>query len=1435
MQKHLKEEDGPLPLSSLRLFVPPLRLVSAALWQVVQRRDIMDYGLVEEFVTTVLEVVPDLMSYRERVQLIMGLRAQLVLELCRTDHLADSETIQPHLNRLRSCVITHREKEIPDPEVEASESNFLKLIQSLLEDPIEREHFFQNVYSEEFGLKYDSALQSLVWEFMSRLEKLLPTPTLQQTASWFLPDPSILEDCVQFVCHPEPLKTLLQYHNNTYEYVDTNALSSVDYILSSLSLSPLKTVVIFPDQTDPEIKSEPMEEPLPYEHMNIQSPASSDNDSEMLPLLESDYVKSVEGMHSDGNLNVEILSLQIQGSEEVCIHKETTEGNLKHETTDKESARERELDGAFHQPQTDSGLKIQKPHSIQQKVQDSSSLSTSCLLRQPTVLLHRLDFTDMPLPVSSPTLSPTLRRKRLQIKKGASQGQRAGWVISPESKRNANGQPPPETEQASVTSNDDAPKKRKAGRDLEEEKLHHHVKDFHSEECSGQNREPFDSMPQYSLAPDLSHVIGQSNRSKRVKICSLCRKTFIGAKDLTAHVRSHTEQSPYQCTQCLQSFEHQEDLQKHQQIGCEVATQPEEKDNMSTASFEEDNMSTAYFEDGIETSQPNGTSPLSPTTSNVRPTPREFSKARTCHVCQETFQSAYLMRKHLNSKHDQLPYQCCDCGEHFKRKFHLKEHKKLCLAASSTTSNILPTPDQSSKDRNCSLCNKTFDSPYLMRKHLKSKHDQLPYQCPGCGGNFQRNFHLKEHKKECLVAKSLLSCSLCDKTFIEASNLTKHVRSHTYQCTKCLQSFERQEDLQTHLQNVFEEPAQFEEDNTSMPSFEDGTEISQPNDTSNVLPTRKESSRARTCRLCHKTFDTIHFMKKHLNSKHAQLPYQCLHCGENFRKKFNLKEHQKECHKPTPTQLSKARTCRVCHKTFVSVHLMRMHLKSKHDLLPYQCLGCGDHFYKNSHLLKHEKVCSAAKRLLTCCECGKTFKLSKLKRCNQVNQQQAPRGDHQETNTTLIVENGMEIPQSFSTTPQNPTTSNALTIQGQSSKIANHYETCLLCNETFENGENLRKHMKFQHDVRTYVCLDCGETFQSKSELQKHSGIHLGSRKCPLCVKKTSQSTLQHIQRQQQDLRMSSEGVNPNQHQRDVDPADGSSSLAPRELETNIPQPSTYLCDTCGKDFPSLCRLKRHLQVHTGEQPFPCTDCGKCFTCKGSLKIHQRLHTGERPFSCTLCQQRFITNKHLKRHMFTHTREKPFQCSACGKTFKTKQGWSKHQQFRRCYLEKHTRASFPENQKDLRKYQQIGHEEAAQPEEDNMSRTSSEYKTSQAHGTSAQSPDTSNVRPTPRQSSKARTCHVCHEIFHSAYLMRKHLNSKHDQLPYQCLDCGENFKRKFNLREHKARCHSTPSSKARKCCFCNKTFNSPYLMRKHLKSQHDQLPYQELEGTVEFF
>lgn len=69
---------GPsLPLSTLRLLVPPIRLVSAAIWQTVEQKIVSDYGLLEEFVFMVTEIVPQLLSTRQRAELILGLRARV--------------------------------------------------------------------------------------------------------------------------------------------------------------------------------------------------------------------------------------------------------------------------------------------------------------------------------------------------------------------------------------------------------------------------------------------------------------------------------------------------------------------------------------------------------------------------------------------------------------------------------------------------------------------------------------------------------------------------------------------------------------------------------------------------------------------------------------------------------------------------------------------------------------------------------------------------------------------------------------------------------------------------------------------------------------------------------------------------------------------------------------------------------------------------------------------------------------------------------------------------------------------------------------------------------------------------------------------------------------------------------------------------------------
>ncbi|KAM9401551.1 uncharacterized protein ACWYII_029116 isoform 3-T3 [Salvelinus alpinus] len=247
----------PLLLPSLRLFIPPLRLVSAAMWQVVQRGDVQDYGMLEEFVTMVTEIVPELLSCGQRAQLVLGLRARLVLELCRTEQTLDLTKIQKHLDRIRSLTSTE-EAESGDAEVELSESKFVELVESLLKDPSERENFYQDVFPVEFGPKYDTAIQMLMLEFLSRLEKLLPIPDLEQTASLLNAVPSALEKCVQFVPDPKQLRTLFQYHRKRGHLDSIRTPSSFgDFILSSLSLPPYVRVVTAPD-VDSDTQSEGM-------------------------------------------------------------------------------------------------------------------------------------------------------------------------------------------------------------------------------------------------------------------------------------------------------------------------------------------------------------------------------------------------------------------------------------------------------------------------------------------------------------------------------------------------------------------------------------------------------------------------------------------------------------------------------------------------------------------------------------------------------------------------------------------------------------------------------------------------------------------------------------------------------------------------------------------------------------------------------------------------------------------------------------------------------------------------------------------------------------------------------------------------------------------------------------------------------------------------
>ncbi|CAN9508453.1 unnamed protein product [Ophioblennius macclurei] len=231
--------DDP-PLRYYRLLAPPLQLLSAAVWQVVQQGLVDHYGMLEEFVTMVTELVPELMSYSQRAQLILGLRARLVLEMCRGENPADVQTIQPHLDRIKAPVSSAKDHHVTIDQVEESEVNFVELVHSLLQDPSERNYFFQEIYPVYFGPKYDASLEMLVWEFIARLEELMPPPDFTQLAALLGDAPAILEECLQTHFPPDDMKAVLEHHRNLghFEEKDPGLLPMDDCILSSLLLPP---------------------------------------------------------------------------------------------------------------------------------------------------------------------------------------------------------------------------------------------------------------------------------------------------------------------------------------------------------------------------------------------------------------------------------------------------------------------------------------------------------------------------------------------------------------------------------------------------------------------------------------------------------------------------------------------------------------------------------------------------------------------------------------------------------------------------------------------------------------------------------------------------------------------------------------------------------------------------------------------------------------------------------------------------------------------------------------------------------------------------------------------------------------------------------------------------------------------------------------------
>ncbi|XP_058481261.1 zinc finger protein 883-like [Solea solea] len=234
-----KSKGSTLSPASLHLLVPPVRLMSAFMWQIVQQHNVMQYDKLVDFISLVTEIVPDLLSPGQRAQLVLSLRAKLVLELCRGDGVGSLQSIQSHLDKIHACSADVSTTDQTTGEIlKTSYTNFATLVENILNVPFEKEYFFQEVFPTNYGSDYDQRLKQMVSLFLSRLEQLLPIPDLPQTAAWLTETTSVSEDFGQHLSEPFALKSLLLHHRDLGTLTTAPTSSEEDVLLSTLIFPP---------------------------------------------------------------------------------------------------------------------------------------------------------------------------------------------------------------------------------------------------------------------------------------------------------------------------------------------------------------------------------------------------------------------------------------------------------------------------------------------------------------------------------------------------------------------------------------------------------------------------------------------------------------------------------------------------------------------------------------------------------------------------------------------------------------------------------------------------------------------------------------------------------------------------------------------------------------------------------------------------------------------------------------------------------------------------------------------------------------------------------------------------------------------------------------------------------------------------------------------
>ena len=240
-------------------------------------------------------------------------------------------------------------------------------------------------------------------------------------------------------------------------------------------------------------------------------------------------------------------------------------------------------------------------------------------------------------------------------------------------------------------------------------------------------------------------------------------------------------------------------------------------------------------------------------------------------------------------------FACDQCEFGTKRRDSLKSHK-------------LAKHDDVGYKYECNMCDFVVTREYSLKVHIKSKHENQKYHCSKC--------EYQTGRKECLVYHIRSKhdgvkfvCNQCDYQAHQKSHLNRHIRTKhegfKYQCNKCYKEYGSEKGLEYHIQIIHE-----------------GLKL------------------GGCCDKCDYLAPTIPILKRHIDSVHNGITYDCKQCDYQSTTKKTLEKHIEKKHKGNDHQNEsgtnlkdrslKKYTCDQCQFKGLSESNLKKHIQNKH-------------------------------------------------------------------------------------------------------------------------------------------------------------------------------------------------------------------------------------------------------------------------------------------------------------------------------------------------------------------------------------------------------------------------------------------------------------------------------------------------------------------------